>query len=61
MNQEDATKRLVEHPPLKYFIFGIKPDDGNFRIDACACISEEDFNKEKEKFLKYRKFEMREV
>lgn len=60
MNMEDATKKLLEHPPVKYLIFGIRPDDGNFRLDAAACISEEDFEKEKQKFLKFRKFELRE-
>jgi hypothetical protein len=60
MNIEDATRKLIEHPQVKYFILGIVPDDGNFRLDAAACISEQDFDKEKQKFLKFRTFIMKE-
>jgi len=60
MNIEDATKKLIEHPPVKFFILGIVPDDGNFRIDGAACISEQDFEREKQKFLKFRTFLMKE-
>lgn len=61
MTLEEATNRIVKHPPIKYLVFGVVPNDGNFRLDCAACISEADLQKEKEKFLTVRTFEVREI
>jgi len=61
MNLEKATEKLINHPEIKGVIFGIIPNDGNFRLDAACYISEKDFDKEKEKFIRFRKFVFKET
>jgi len=58
MRQEEAEKKLKEHPEITHFIFGIVPDDGNFRFDAIGCISREDARNESKKFLKYKLYQL---
>ena len=61
MNLETAIDKLVKHPEIKGVVFGVVPDDGNFRLDAFCYISEKDFEKSVEPFMKYRKFVLKEV
>ena len=58
MKQEEAEKKLDNHPKIEYFIFGITPDDGNFRLDAAACISREDARNESKKFIKFNLYKL---
>lgn len=61
MTLAEATDKVINHPPIKYLIFGVIPNDGEFRLDCAACISEKDLEKEKKKFLTARTFKMEEV
>lgn len=61
MNLEKATEKLINHPEIKGLIFGVIAEDGDFRLDVFAYVSEKDFDKGKEKFIKYRKFVLKEI
>ena len=61
MTLEEATDKVLNHPELKYLIFGVVPNDGEFRLDAAACVSEKDLENEKKKFLTVRIWELKEV
>lgn len=61
MNLEIATEKLINHPDIKGLVLGIIAEDGDFRIDCAAYINESDFDKEKEKFIKFRKFILKEI
>lgn len=61
MNLEKATEKLNNHPEIKGVIFGIIADDSDFRLDAACYVSEKDFEKEKEKFIKFRRFVLNEI
>lgn len=61
MKLEEATDKVINHPELKYLIFGVIPNDGMFRLDACVCVSEKDKEKELKKFLTVRVFELKEI
>lgn len=53
MNLEEVTKSYNEQPQVKYVLTGFIVEDGNFRIDCCACFNREDARKESKKFVKY--------
>lgn len=55
-----ATEKLMNHPKIRGVILGIIAEDGEFRMDAAAYISEEDFKKESGKFIKFRNFVLKE-
>lgn len=61
MNLETATQKLINHPEIKGLIFGIIAEDGDFRMDCFAYVSEKDFEKGKEKFIKFRRFGLKEM
>lgn len=60
MNLEIAMEKLTSHPEIKGLIFGIIADDGSFRLDCAAYIDEKDFKKEASRFIKFRKFVLKE-
>jgi hypothetical protein len=61
MNLYTATEKIKNHPPITHLIFGFVPEDGDYRIDVVACCGEENFEKEKIRFVKFRKFTLKEV
>ena len=61
MKQEEAEKRLAAHSEITYLILGIRSEDGNFRFDCAACISEDDYRKEVKKFHQHRLFTVKEI
>lgn len=61
MKLEEATDKVINHPPLKYLIFGVRPNDSEFRLEAVACVSDADLLKEKKKFLTVRIWELKEI
>lgn len=61
MNLQEGLKKIEEHPDIPLFIFGLIAEDGNYRLDAAACLSQADLEKERERFMACRIWKMEEI
>lgn len=60
MTEDEAIEKLKTYPPVMILLVGvISKGNGNFGFDAVGCVDMVSYHKEKERFVDFRVFHLK--